>query len=389
MPENFESELRKALDHAAFSVDVPEGLGERTLAMAREDAKLGLRGRIRTWRDTRRMKMPVAGSPLWLRGLAAAGSAAVLLVVGSVATQQFTGERTNVARKAEDGSLYSTRDQLSGPTNDALPANPNEDVDLETGDSDGENDESNFATTEEVSGDAVAGGDVGVVTSGNASRDASTPEIVRAAEVEVQVDDFEGAWDEANDVVTDNDGDVLSSQTEQIGTEEARGTLQVRVPKAKLDALIEDLRGLGVLALQRTSGNDISAKFASVEERIKERKDDEKEASDQLNQARTSAAAIELREELERVRDDIDELEEERQKYRDQVDYSNINVTLIETPGASNRGMLGDALATAGTVLLVGLAGVLIVVAIAIPVALLLGGVLLGTRFIRRRRTEN
>src|SRR5688500_15260523 len=86
MAENLETEIRKALDAQAHEVEVPSDLASRTLEHANRLGRASLRSRMRSRRDARRMRMPVAGYPRWIYVGAAAATAVLLFVVGLAVT---------------------------------------------------------------------------------------------------------------------------------------------------------------------------------------------------------------------------------------------------------------------------------------------------------------
>jgi hypothetical protein len=212
---------------------------------------------------------------------------------------------------------------------------------------------------------------------------------VRTAQIEVEVRSFDRAWSRANTIAGRHGGFVTNSSTEQIKDELGRGTLTMRVPAAKLQNALSDLRGLGTLVNQRTSGEDVSSTLVDLAAQVKSLEAEELQILELLNRTTRISEVLEIRNRLDDVRKEIESLKAQEKLYSDQVDYATINATIFEQ-GAEpdddpDDGILADAWDTALDIGLTIVAGTVVVLGGLIPLAALGLAIWFAVRTIRRR----
>lgn len=431
MPENIETEIRKSLDAKAHEVDVPDALAMRTLELAREQAPQPLWARLKDWRVTRRMNARPSGYPRVLYAAGAAATGVLVFVVGAFATRPMdarmqtqaavddTSEREErLSRRTADANPESgdqpvpdvpalsmhdgaaSSGDAAGVTSsedasvDAVGGNTSEEADAESGDADFSNQAIDVeAGDADSSGDAPAfrglsAGDTSTLTAPAPGGEFLDPKLVKSANIRVAVKDFDPAWDQANDVAAKHGGAVIGSRTQQIGERIAEGTVTMRVPSAKLGQVMADLRSLGTLAELTTTGDDIADQIDGVKDKVADARTEERELIDQQTNAPTSAARHDATARLEAVRKNIDSLRAKQRKYEDQVEFSAVSATIFEDASVADNGsMLGRAVETGVSAALTILAGALVIVGGALPLALLALVVWFVVRTVRRRRT--
>jgi hypothetical protein len=217
------------------------------------------------------------------------------------------------------------------------------------------------------------------------------PKIVRTAEIEVEVRSFTRAWSRANALAAKHRGFVTSSSTEQRGSELDRGQITLRIPAAKLDAALRELRELGKVTRESSSGEDVSAQIVDIEARRRVLEAEELQLVDLLRRASGVSQILEVRDRLNGVRQEIESLAAQKKLVDSQVEYSTINATIFEK-GAEpedddgDGGILADAWRTALRVGLTIVAGSLVVLGGLVPLVALGLAIWLGARTLRRRR---
>jgi hypothetical protein len=432
MPENIETEIRKALDAKAHEVDVPDALASRTLEFAREQTPASLRERIRAWRDARGSRARVTGYPRMLYAAGAAATAVLLFVVGAMVTRPMTREvqttaadttdveqgpslRRSAVEEANEGGSDAVMDlpalsapggaassgdaaagQVEGVTSsgdgsvDQVRANTSEDadaesgygnlsnqaIDVERGDASASEDGSSFVGLTADDPNAVSG-----------AAEFLDPKLVKTADIRVAVKDFDPAWDRANDVAARFGGAVIGSRTQQIADRIAQGTVTMRVPSVKLDQVLAELRGLGTLAELNTSGDDIAEQIDNVKDKVTDVRAEEAELLEMQRRARSVAEQLEVKGRLEAVRKDIESLRSKQRKYEDQVEFSAVSATIVEDQSlADDNTLLGRALDTGVGAALTVLAGTLVLIGGLLPLALLALAAWFVVRTVRRRR---
>jgi hypothetical protein len=164
----------------------------------------------------------------------------------------------------------------------------------------------------------------------------------------------------------------------------------MRVPAAKLDAALRDLRGLGKMTNMSTTGEDVSAQLIDLKARTKSLRAEELQLLELLSRTSRISEVLEIRSRLDTVRQEIESLKAQSKYYEDQVDYATINATIFEEGAEPDDdpgdGILGDAWETALRIGLTIVAGTVVVLGGLIPLAALGFAVWFVVRMLRRRR---
>jgi len=186
----------------------------------------------------------------------------------------------------------------------------------------------------------------------------------------------------------------LSAESARTSGLPAGGTVTIRVPADKLDALTATAAGLGTVISQTSSAADVTQQHVDLAARLKNLRAEEARVRALFSRAGGVTALLEVERELSRVRGDIEAMQAELDSLNNQISLATLTVTLTQ-PGAVVRpsvaGSWGfSAAVTLGVQSAAALLRALITGAIALaPLALLamLGWVALRIRrsFTRRR----
>jgi len=377
-----EKEIRTAFETKAHDIEVPSGLAAKTLdAVGPAKARLRDRFRIR----------PVRGFPRWMYATAAAAVVTLLFGLGTVVTKPHSPGVAVTHGPAQRGAGL-------------IPPNT-------------------------TSGEAKAGQVSGVVSSGSVSVDATNsasssvgaqgpgtvagpaqppvpvppsqpgvfpPKVVRNADIQVQVrrGAFDRMWSRALDIAARYGGFVTDSSTQQTDTRISSGTFTLRVPAAKLDAALKDLRNLGTLKSLSTSGNDISGQIADLDARIKADDAEQAQLLDLMKQADNVTDVLSIRSQLQSVQQDLGSLRAQKKSFQNQVDYATVNATIFEPNAGPQPVPLSDSVVvrawrTAVSAGLTIVAGTLVVLGGLIPLALIALAVWGLVAAARRRRARS
>lgn len=365
-----ETEIRLALDAEAEGVRVPDDLATRTIEAARGAERPSLWERFRARRDVSAARG--SGSyPRWMLVPAALAGVAALYLIGAVVMQPPEPDVATVAGPAVS--------DVDAP--EAAPVARDEAANLQR---------------EAAGGGAGAQGapdSAGATTLAAPPGVGSTligPKVVRNADIDVEVarGAFLRAWERANAIAGRHGGVVTSSQTEQVGGRVARGALTIRVPSNKLEAALTDLRRIGTVTREGANAEDISSAFVDVDARLRALEAQETQLLEILRRATNISDVLEVRTRLAEVRGEIESLKAQKAQMQQQVDMATISASIHE-PGAEGSteppGPLGDAwdagLRTAARTL----AGLLVVLGVLLPLALVAALIWGGVRIARRR----
>ncbi len=162
-------------------------------------------------------------------------------------------------------------------------------------------------------------------------------QIIRTADLRVEVDDLEQAGERATAAVTSRDGFVESSY--EAGEESLR--LQFRVPAAALDGLLTDLEALGRVKHASVSSYDVTEQHADLKVRLA----NDVKLRDRLRQLLERASTVEeilaVEKELARVQTEVEALQGQLERLESQVSLSSVTLTLERKRILGPLGYLG------------------------------------------------
>jgi hypothetical protein len=159
------------------------------------------------------------------------------------------------------------------------------------------------------------------------------PAVVKTADLTVQVRDgaFDDAFTDATMIASKYGGYVESSSMS--GTERRSGSLLIRVPSARFDEAMRDLRGLGVVKGQSVSGQDVTSQFVDLDARLRTWEAQEAVLLDLMSQATTIDQTMRVQRELQDVQYRIEQIKGQLRMLENQTDLATISLSLSE-PGA-------------------------------------------------------
>ncbi len=108
----------------------------------------------------------------------------------------------------------------------------------------------------------------------------------------------------------------------------------LRIPVANLAAAMKDLRGLGRVANESESGEDVTQQHADLEQRLKTARDTEERFRTILQQRTgTVSDVLQVEEEIARVRGDIESMEAEQTNLQHRVNFASIDLSVTADYG--------------------------------------------------------
>lgn len=222
-----------------------------------------------------------------------------------------------------------------------------------------------------------------------------TRRIIKTGEMTVEVERLSDSLEKARGIAEDAGGYVADLNVTEDTEGRRRGTVTVRVPADKFDAVFKALQGIGRAISFSESAQDVTEEWVDLEARISNKKEEEAALLALLKRKGELSDILEIQRETFRVRGEVEQLEGRLRYLKNQVSLSTISVSLIE-PGlaaVAEQGpwRVGYHLRTAWHTLLRTLEGLLYLVfyvtivgsVIWVPVVLL---VLRARRRARRRR---
>lgn len=195
------------------------------------------------------------------------------------------------------------------------------------------------------------------------------------------------------EVVADQDGYVSSSSVSETGGS-PRAEFEIVVPSARLDATIAAIGRIGTPVRLERSSVDVTDQRVSIDDRLRDLRADRSSVRLQLARATEPKQRAAKRRELRLLSSRIARLEGEQRELRGQVSTARLSLRLTTVRGDAatspadddGRWGLADAWDDAGRVLQV-VGGVLLIAAVVlVPLAAIVGLLLLGGRRLASNR---
>ncbi|MDT5337133.1 MAG: hypothetical protein QOD90_2638 [Mycobacterium sp.] len=163
----------------------------------------------------------------------------------------------------------------------------------------------------------------------------SKRDVVKTASMTIDVASTSEAADKAAVVVERADGRV-DSRSEDAGSRSGRAqtSMVLRVPAAKLDGVVRELKTLGALQTAETTAEDVTAQRIDLDARIKALQTSVDRLLAIMRDAKDPDALIKAEDALSQRQADLDSLRAQRDQLGDRIDYSTVSVTfLADQPG--------------------------------------------------------
>lgn len=283
-----------------WKVEPPESATPPTIATALAESRpepKSVSPAQRKWRE-------IFG-PRWATVAWAGGVAAVLVVVGALEFQVRPRYITLERQVTSDSS--ANRDHLAlrespGPTSAGKPA---ETVLL-------------IAPEEK---EAATGHDL--VANG--------PMIVRTAQLSLITKEFDQARAQLEVIVKRHRGYVGELKVNDTTGSRRTLTATLRIPADQLDATLTEVKTLGRVEAESQSGQDVTSQYVDLQARLSNARNTEQRLTDLLrNRTGKLSDVLEVEQELDRVRGEIEQMEAERKNMSNQVSYATLNATIAE-----------------------------------------------------------
>jgi hypothetical protein len=155
-------------------------------------------------------------------------------------------------------------------------------------------------------------------------------DVVKTASMTIRAADISAAADKAAVMVENADGRV-DSRSEDAGSDQAlaRTSVVLRVPVAKLDGVVRELKKLGTVQTAETTSEDVTAQRVDLDARIKALQTSVDRLLGIMRDAKDPESLIAAENALSQRQADLDSLRAQRDALGDRIDYSTVNVTFV------------------------------------------------------------
>jgi hypothetical protein len=158
----------------------------------------------------------------------------------------------------------------------------------------------------------------------------ATRDVVKTASMTITVANTSAAADKAA-VMVENAGGRVDSRTEDAGSNRgwARTSIVLRVPVAKLDGVVRELKSLGTVQTAETRSEDVTAQRVDLDARMKALQTSVDRLLAIMRDAKDSDALIKAEGALSERQAELDSLRAQRAALGDRIDYSTVDVDFV------------------------------------------------------------
>jgi Domain of unknown function (DUF4349) len=155
-------------------------------------------------------------------------------------------------------------------------------------------------------------------------------DVVKTASMTITVSNTSEAADKSAVIVEHADGRV-DSRAEDAGSGQGRANTSVvlRVPAAKLDDVVRELKGLGTVQSAETRSEDVTAQRVDLDARMKALQTSVDRLLGIMRDAKDPDALIKAEGALSERQAELDSLRAQREQLGAQIDYSTVDVSFI------------------------------------------------------------
>jgi hypothetical protein len=155
--------------------------------------------------------------------------------------------------------------------------------------------------------------------------------LIRNATVELEIASFDEAVQKITAFANEERGYVATTSSEKQENGKLKGEIVVKVLPENLDRFLQEIRGLGELKNQTLGTEDITKAYFDTDSRLKNARVMEsrliemlKKKSDDINDL------LQVEKELERVREQIEQMQGELKFWDSQVQFATVTISLAE-----------------------------------------------------------
>lgn len=183
--------------------------------------------------------------------------------------------------------------------------------------------------------------DADAVSQGAPNPPAAQPQLIKTAQLSLTVEDMEPAIAQTDAIIQRHRGYTLNlNDTEPSGARIV--TLEIRVPQPQLEPALADLTALGRLQGRSINAQDVSDQLVDLDARLRNLRRTEASLLTLLDRSGSIKDILAVNQEINQVRQQIEQLDAQQKSLRDRVAYATIHLALTQ-----NAATLGDPTPTA------------------------------------------
>jgi hypothetical protein len=216
--------------------------------------------------------------------------------------------------------------------------------------------------------------------------------VVRTATLTVEAKNVPDALAKARTLVDGAGGYVGDESTSLDAAGREHSRVQLKVPPADYERLLEDLAGLGKLTDRKVNAEDVTSQVVDVQSRIKSQQTSVARLRELMNRAVKLSDVVTLEGELSTREADLEALQAQQKSLKERTDMATVTLVLTEPEAVAAAkkddgvwASVGDALGAGWHAFYVTFRAILVALAAALPFAALAALVWVLIRTLRRR----
>ncbi|WP_345041642.1 DUF4349 domain-containing protein [Streptomyces sannanensis] len=157
------------------------------------------------------------------------------------------------------------------------------------------------------------------------------PQLIRTAEISVQVDDASKALAKARTVALSAGGFVGNESTERDDEGHVASTVVLRVPQDQYDSVLAKLSGTGKLLSRSSEAKDVTDQVVDVDSRVRTQRASVARVQEMMGRATKLSDVVTLEGELSRRQAELEALLAQQASLKDRTGMATISLALSET----------------------------------------------------------
>ncbi|WP_128860080.1 DUF4349 domain-containing protein [Methanocella paludicola] len=199
-------------------------------------------------------------------------------------------------------------------------------------------------------------------SAGNVYTNVNDRKVIMTASVSMETSEHDKVVNSIRSITTGAGGYVQSSSTWLSSTDKKQTTISIKVPAAQYESVLSQIKALGKIKSESSSGSDVTMTYIDLSARLKNLQAEEKQLTEIMGMSKNVTEILTVEKELFRVRGEIESTTQQLNYLGSQVDFSTITVTVAEPQPTVEYDWGIDTAFKEGIRAFIGMIGALIVV---------------------------
>ncbi len=199
-------------------------------------------------------------------------------------------------------------------------------------------------------------------SAGNVYTNVNDRKVIMTASVSMETSEHDKVVNSIRSITTGAGGYVQSSSTWLSSTDKKQTTISIKVPAAQYESVLSQIKALGKVKSESSSGSDVTMTYIDLSARLKNLQSEEKQLTEIMGMSKNVTEVLSVEKELFRVRGEIESTQQQLNYLGSQVDFSTITVTVAEPQPTVGYDWGIDTAFKEGIRAFIGMIGALIVV---------------------------